>query len=83
MPKHDFRLVMTPLTQTIYAGRIRQADGYATPAGPRHDVTGDFYNVLIQLGEAHNGSFFITDPAGVPQYSVEIGKVEQEASNDG
>jgi len=58
--KHPFRLAMSPLTRTIYAGRIRQRDGYAEAVGDRHDVTPDFYTCLIQMAASHGGAFTIT-----------------------
>lgn len=75
--KHPFRLAMSPLTKTIYAGRVRQRDGYAEPAGPRHDVTNDFYGCLIQM-TGENGGTFTIRAAGVPAYVVTIKKLEQQ-----
>lgn len=74
MPKHDFRLAMSPLTRTIFAGRIAQKDGYAQPVGVRHDVTADFYGCLIQMAESHGGEFTIT-ANGEPAYVVTVQKV--------
>jgi len=73
MPKHDFRLAMSPLTRTIFAGRIAQKDGYAQRVGVRHDVTADFYGCLIQLAESHGGTFEIT-ANGEPAYEVTVRK---------
>lgn len=73
MSKHDFRLAMSPLTRTIFAGRIAQKDGYAQAVGVRHDVTADFYGCLIQLAESHGGTFEIT-ANGEPAYEVTVRK---------
>ncbi len=67
--KHPFRLAMSPLTRTIFAGRIRQRDGYAEAVGIRHDVTADFYECLIRMAESHDGEFTIT-ANGEPAYDV-------------
>ncbi len=73
MSKHDFRLAMSPLTRTIFAGRIAQKDGYAQAVGVRHDVTADFYGCLIQLADSHGGTFEIT-ANGEPAYEVKVRK---------
>lgn len=73
--KHPFRLAMSPLTRTIYAGRIKQHDGYAEAVGVRHDVTADFYACLIQMADSHGGEFTIT-ANGKPAYEVTVKKVE-------
>lgn len=57
--KTEFRLCMSPLTRTIYAGRVQQKDGYAVSTGVRHDVTNDFYSCLLQFAESHGGAFEI------------------------
>lgn len=69
--KHPFRLAMSPLTRTIYAGRIRPRDGYAEAIGVRHDVTADFYACLIQMAESYGGEFTITSN-GQPAYDVVV-----------
>ena len=76
-----FRLAMSPLTRTIYAGRIRQRDGYAEATGTRHDVTNDFYSCLIQLAESHGGEFVIS-ASGAPAYEVSVKKVDKEPNYD-
>ncbi|MCR4158779.1 hypothetical protein NUK34_07930 [Kerstersia gyiorum] len=76
--KHPFRLAMSPLTRTIFAGRIRQREGYAKAVGVRHDVTADFYACLIQMAESHSGEFTIT-ANGRPAYDVIVRARTQDA----
>ena len=76
-----FRLAMSPLTRTIYAGRIRQRDGYAEAIGVRHDVTRDFYACLIQLAESHGGEFTISSN-GVPAFEVSVKKMQEDPTHD-
>ena len=58
--KTEFRLLMSPLSRTIYAGRVKDAgNGTAFSSGVRHDVTNDFLGVVIQYGQAHKGAFEI------------------------
>ena len=75
--KNPFRLVMSPLTRTIYAGRVRQRDGYAEAVGVRHDVTSDFLACIIQYTESHGGSFTINEN-GAPAYEVVVRRVEEQ-----
>lgn len=71
--KTEFRLLMSPLTRTIYAGRVKQLDDKtALSTGVRHDVTNDFLNVLIQYAESHNGAFEIV--GGGEAYDVTVTK---------
>lgn len=77
-PANPFRLAMSPLSRTIFAGRIKQRDGYAEAVGVRHDVTSDFYGCLVQFGEAHGGAFDITDSAGNPHYRVTVTKLDPQ-----
>lgn len=74
--KHPFRLAMSPLTRTIFAGRIRQREGYAEAVGVRHDVTADFYGCLIQMADSHEGEFTINSD-GKPAYRVMVEKIEE------
>ena len=38
------------ITDTIYAGKVRKLkDGSEVWSGDKHDVTNDFYNILIEL----------------------------------
>lgn len=79
--KHPFSLAMSPLTRTVFAGRIRQKDGYAEAVGIRHDVTSAFYACLIQMADSHGGEFQI-NANGKPAYEVtvkKIGDVQKEA----
>lgn len=80
--KHPFRLAMSPLTNTIFAGRIRQMDGYAKAVGVRHDVTSDFYACLIQMAESNGGTFTIT-ANGKPAYEVTVKAVERTTAQEG
>ncbi len=74
---NPFRLAMSPLTRTIFAGRIRQREGYAESVGVRHDVTSDFYSCLIQLADSHGGEFTI-NADGKPAYTVTVTKAERD-----
>ncbi|MGK4923132.1 DUF7446 family protein [Bordetella hinzii] len=74
MAQHPFRLAMSPLSRSIFAGRIRQREGYAEAVGVRHDVTADFYACLIQLAESHGGAFTISAD-GKPAYDVTVLKL--------
>lgn len=67
----EFRLLMSPLTRTIYAGRVKQLNGNtALSAGVRHDVTNDFLGAVIQYGQAHKGAFEIVGDGEVWDVSV-------------
>ena len=71
--KTEFRLLMSPLTRTVYAGRVKQLEGNtALSTGVRHDVTNDFLGVLIQYAESHKGSFEIV--GGGEAYDVTVTK---------
>jgi len=76
--KHPFRLAMSPLSRTIFAGRIRQREGYAEAVGVRHDVTADFYGCLIQMADSHGGQFTINEN-GTPAYEVVVRRIEGES----
>lgn len=78
-PKPEFRLLMSPLTRTIYAGQVRQ-DGpkTAVSTGVRHDVTNDFLGVVIQYGESHGGAFEIV--GGGETYDVTVTKRATQAA---
>lgn len=80
MAQHPFRLAMSPISRSIFAGRIRQRNGYAEAIGVRHDVTPDFYACLIQLAESHGGSFTISAD-GKPAYDVTIVKLDGSPPN--
>lgn len=69
----EFRLLMSPLTRTIYAGRVKQVgENTALSKGVRHDVTNDFLGVLIQYANSHKGSFEIV--GGGETYDVTVTK---------
>lgn len=76
MATNPFRLAMSPLTRTVFAGRIKQHENYAEAVGVRHDVTADFYAVLIQLADSHGGDFTIT-ANGQPAYEVIVRDLEK------
>jgi hypothetical protein len=78
--KHPLRLALSPLTNTIYAGRLKERKGYAESVGDRHDVTSDFFQVLIQLAIAANGIFTVNQN-GEPAYEVTVKKIESAPSN--
>lgn len=71
MATNPFRLAMSPLTRTVFAGRIKQREGYAEAVGVRHDVTHDFYGVLIQMAESQGGTILINSN-GKPAYEVVV-----------
>lgn len=75
--KHPFRLAMSPLTRTIFAGRIRQREGYAEAVGVRHDVTSDFLACIIQYTESHGGTFTI-NKNGAAAYEVVVRRIEED-----
>lgn len=57
--KTEFRLAMSPLSHTIYAGRVKDAgNGCAIATGVRHDVTNDFLGLIIQYGHGAKGGAF-------------------------
>lgn len=71
---NPFALAMSPLTRTVYAGRIRQRGNYAEAVGVRHDVTNTFYSCLIQMANSHGGEFQISEN-GKPAYEVTVRKL--------
>lgn len=73
--KHDFRLLMSPLTRTIFAGRVKLHEGYAESVGVRHDVTADFLACIIQYAESHDGTFTINEN-GAAAYEVVVRRAE-------
>lgn len=75
--KHEFRLLMSPLTKTIFAGRVKQREGYAESVGVRHDVTSDFLACIVQYTESHGGEFTI-DENGAPTYEVVVRRIERD-----
>lgn len=70
---NPFKLAMSPLTRTVYAGRVKQVVGknYSEPVGVRHDVTNDFYAVLIQMADSHGGEFIIREN-GTPAFEISV-----------
>lgn len=81
MATNPFSLAMSPLTRTVFAGRIKQREGYAEAVGVRHDVTAGFYGVLIQMAESHGGTFTIT-ANGKPAYEVSVRGLTKDESPD-
>lgn len=76
--KTEFRLHMSPLTQTIYAGRaIEMGGGLCRSVGQRHDVTNDFLTCVIQMGDAMKGKFAITNQEG--EWEVTVTKRDPQA----
>lgn len=80
-PANPFKLAVSLLSHEVFAGRVRQKDGYSEIVGVRHNVTNDFYGALIQLGEAKGGTFTIS-AKGVPQYEVSVRKIEPPEARD-
>lgn len=77
MATNPFRLAMSPLTRTMFAGRVKQREGYAESAGPRHDVTSSFHACVIQLADAHGGSYTINEN-GKPAFEVTVRKLDSQ-----
>lgn len=79
---NPFKLAMSPLTRTVYAGRVKQAVGknYAEPVGVRHDVTNDFYEVLIHMAESRGGEFVINSN-GKPAFEVSVKPINSPENN--
>ena len=70
-PKPEFGLHMSPLTQTIYAGRaVELGGGLCRSVGQRHDVTNDFLTCVIQMGDAMKGKFAIANQEGEREVTV-------------
>ncbi len=75
--KTEFRLLMSPLTRTIYAGRVKQiGENTSLSTGVRHDVTNDFLGAVIQYGQAHGGAFEIL--GGDEEWDVTVTKRAQK-----
>ena len=56
----EFRLLMSPLSRNVYAGKVKnRGGGNFESTGSRHDVTNDFLGVLIQYADTHKGEFEI------------------------
>ncbi len=75
--KHPFMLAMSPITKKIFAGRLRQRDGYAEAVGRRHDVTSSFHACVIQFADAHGGSYTINEN-GKPAFEVSVRKLDAQ-----
>lgn len=81
--KTEFRLLMSPLTRTIYAGRVKQmGESSAISTGVRHDVTNDFLGVVIQYGQSHGGTFEIVGADEAWDVTVTKRAAAQKGSND-
>lgn len=79
--KTEFRLLMSPLSRTVYAGRVKdQGNGIAVSTGVRHDVTNDFLALVIEYGRSHKGAFEIV--GGGETYDVTVTKREPEPSKE-
>lgn len=71
---NDFILAISPITQRVYAGRVKQNEGYALSVGARYDVTSHFYECIIRMGDFHKGAFVI-NANGEPAYEVTVKKI--------
>ena len=79
--KTEFRLLMSPLTRKIYAGRVKVLGvGTALSTGVRHDVTNDFLSAVIQYGQAHKGAFEIV--GGGEVWDVTVTKRAAKAAKE-
>lgn len=60
MAKSEFRMMMSPLTRTMYAGPVKNdGNGYVS-AGKRHDVTQDFFRCMVEYLQANDGEVSIS-----------------------
>ncbi|MBH2008330.1 MAG: hypothetical protein I8H71_01385 [Xanthomonadaceae bacterium] len=75
-PKTEFRVLVSPLTKTAYAGRVRQRAGYAESAGIRHDVTSDVFAAIVDIVGA--GNTHVLSVAGEPHYEVTVVDVRKQ-----
>jgi len=83
-----FSLSLAPLSQKIYAGEVKiLSDGkkhWAEATGKKHDVTSDFYYVLLALAgmidnSTTQGNFTFSDE-NVVTYEVTIKSTEEETN---
>lgn len=56
------RIAMSPITGTIYAGRMNKAAN--AWSGTKTDVTSDFLRAVVEKAEFHGGSFPIRGSDG-------------------
>ena len=67
---NPFRLLMSPLTKTVYAGRAKDHGGYSEMSGVRHDVTQDFMSLMVQYVGVDNCMTISAD--GEPMYELSL-----------
>lgn len=88
----EFRVMASPITGTIYAGRVRLENGFYTSSGQRHEVTNDVINAVVShigIGKhielSHDGvpSLKITIEDLTPRKRVERPIAACAASRDG
>lgn len=66
----EFRVLVSPLTKTAYAGRVRYREDYAESAGVRHDVTSDVLAAIVDIVGA--GNTHVLSVAGDPHYEITV-----------
>lgn len=70
----EFRLLMSPLTSTVYAGRVKVLpNGVFERSGVRHDVTSDFLALILQY--VGIDKTVTLNENGVPTYEVSVKKI--------
>jgi len=76
--KNNFRLGMSPIDGSVFIGRARITGNIMEMTGIKHDVTQDFYGVLLQKASMDDGrdegGFYIT-ANGENAYDVTIKRV--------
>jgi hypothetical protein len=72
------RVQPSPLTQTIYAGRINK-DGTAWQ-GEKHDVTSDVIGSIIQYVGV--GNVISVNENGQPAYEIEVRAIKAEVNGN-
>lgn len=71
--KTEFRVMLSPLTGTVYAGRVTDlGGGNYKSATLRHDVTQDFHRLTIEYAQSKGGAYEIV--GGGETYDVTVTK---------
>lgn len=67
---NPFRVMVSPLTKTAYAGRVKKDEKGYVSAGPRHDVTQDVLVAVIDI--VGPGNTHVLSLNGVPHFEIEV-----------